>query len=162
MWFHHQHHPRLRTTKASRKIPESYCSGSGCIAYSANQKIFLNLVFSFNSSSIKFYTLEFLKLHFIFQLDANVLPVKSMTNCCDDHDLCYSECFADKDQCDIIFRKCLYNSCDKHRKTFTEERFKSMFPSLLIHVCIAVCLYLCVCPYVQDAKVAPNFYILEP
>ncbi|CAM1304269.1 PLA2G12A (predicted) [Pycnogonum litorale] len=48
---------------------------------------------------------------FGISLDAENLPVKTMTKCCDQHDLCYSVCFSDRDICDLKFKKCLYGSC---------------------------------------------------
>ena len=33
--------------------------------------------------------------------------------CCDVHDYCYDTCGADKDECDLKFKKCLYGTCKK-------------------------------------------------
>ncbi len=33
------------------------------------------------------------------------------TDCCNEHDLCYDTCGADRDLCDLKFRKCLYAVC---------------------------------------------------
>ena len=39
------------------------------------------------------------------------LPLSELENCCHTHDLCYDECGADKDLCDLHFKKCLYKVC---------------------------------------------------
>ena len=38
------------------------------------------------------------------------------SQCCDVHDYCYDTCGADKDECDLRFKKCLYATC-KTEKT---------------------------------------------
>jgi len=38
---------------------------------------------------------------------------KGFTECCDEHDYCYDTCNADKDECDLKFKKCLYRQCKK-------------------------------------------------
>ena len=40
---------------------------------------------------------------------------KEFSQCCNLHDHCYDTCGADKDECDLRFKKCLYGSC-KNRK----------------------------------------------
>ncbi|OWA53638.1 hypothetical protein BV898_18059 [Hypsibius exemplaris] len=34
-----------------------------------------------------------------------------MTTCCDQHDICFSTCGSRKSDCDIVFKKCLYDAC---------------------------------------------------
>ncbi|XP_042214154.1 group XIIA secretory phospholipase A2-like [Homarus americanus] len=34
-----------------------------------------------------------------------------MVDCCNDHDICYDTCGRDKEDCDKIFKRCLYNTC---------------------------------------------------
>lgn len=40
-----------------------------------------------------------------------MLPVTGFVDCCDAHDICYDTCGADKDECDLKFKKCLYRKC---------------------------------------------------
>ncbi|XP_076346611.1 phospholipase A2 group XII isoform X2 [Tachypleus tridentatus] len=51
-----------------------------------------------------------------FQLEDNSLFSKDMEHCCNYHDVCYGTCLADKDVCDLKFKKCLYNTCDSRTK----------------------------------------------
>ena len=41
---------------------------------------------------------------------------KEFTQCCNSHDHCYDICGADKDECDLKFKKCLYGSCKNRRQ----------------------------------------------
>jgi len=47
---------------------------------------------------------------------------KSFTGCCDDHDLCYDTCNADKDECDLKFKKCLYRQCRGRDLDFIDSK----------------------------------------
>lgn len=50
--------------------------------------------------------------------DSWIYVEKEFSSCCEDHDYCYDTCGADKDLCDVKFRKCLYQVCrgeDKKR-----------------------------------------------
>ncbi|XP_045124159.1 group XIIB secretory phospholipase A2-like protein [Portunus trituberculatus] len=44
------------------------------------------------------------------------LPRSEMVDCCNHHDLCYDTCGADKDNCDMKFKRCLYSTCDVGRE----------------------------------------------
>ncbi|XP_054155518.1 group XIIA secretory phospholipase A2-like [Oppia nitens] len=44
------------------------------------------------------------------------LPIKEMRHCCNDHQLCYHKCGADKNQCDDQFGKCLVKNCRDTQK----------------------------------------------
>ncbi|XP_013794546.1 group XIIA secretory phospholipase A2-like [Limulus polyphemus] len=59
-----------------------------------------------------------------FQLKDKSLSLKDMELCCNDHDVCYGTCLADKDLCDLKFKKCLYNTCDRHKKFLQEGGLK--------------------------------------
>lgn len=50
----------------------------------------------------------------MFQVDQYV--AHGMTECCNDHDLCFSKCGAKKVTCDDKFKKCLYDVCKKDRR----------------------------------------------
>lgn len=39
-----------------------------------------------------------------------------MVDCCNEHDLCYDTCGSDKDECDLRFKKCLYNTCNSNQQ----------------------------------------------
>ena len=41
---------------------------------------------------------------------------KEFSQCCNLHDHCYDVCGADKDECDLKFKKCLYGSCKNRRQ----------------------------------------------
>ncbi|XP_046657584.1 group XIIA secretory phospholipase A2-like [Daphnia pulicaria] len=44
------------------------------------------------------------------------LPLKELEECCHTHDYCYDDCGADKDLCDLHFKKCLYKVCSYHEE----------------------------------------------
>ena len=43
--------------------------------------------------------------------DAWIEAEPGMIECCNEHDMCYDTCNADKDECDFRFKKCLYAVC---------------------------------------------------
>jgi len=43
--------------------------------------------------------------------DSWIYVEKEFSSCCETHDVCYDTCGADKDLCDLRFRKCLYRVC---------------------------------------------------
>lgn len=47
---------------------------------------------------------------------------RDFTKCCDDHDLCYDTCGADKDECDLKFKKCLYRTCKGKKIEFFDSK----------------------------------------
>ncbi|XP_077496821.1 group XIIA secretory phospholipase A2-like [Amblyomma americanum] len=47
-----------------------------------------------------------------FRLPASALPHPDFEACCNEHDLCYDTCLADKAQCDTSFDACMANICD--------------------------------------------------
>ena len=51
-----------------------------------------------------------------FNIPRESLPVPCMVDCCNEHDVCYDTCLADKELCDKQFKKCLYASCKKKEK----------------------------------------------
>ncbi|XP_037070784.1 group XIIA secretory phospholipase A2-like [Pollicipes pollicipes] len=48
--------------------------------------------------------------------DTEQLPVEQLSDCCDAHDLCYDTCGADRDYCDLAFKKCLYAACERQKR----------------------------------------------
>lgn len=50
----------------------------------------------------------------VIQWKEEKLPLKELEECCHLHDLCYDECGADKDLCDLHFKKCLYKVCSSN------------------------------------------------
>lgn len=42
-----------------------------------------------------------------------------MTKCCNAHDICYDTCNADKEKCDLEFKRCLYKYCEGYLTTGT-------------------------------------------
>ena len=48
------------------------------------------------------------------------MPHPDLEECCNYHDFCYDECGADKDLCDLHFKKCLYNVCKKSGMKVTD------------------------------------------
>lgn len=48
------------------------------------------------------------------QINEEYLPVAEMTDCCNEHDLCYDTCNAGKEKCDFDFKRCLYKICESH------------------------------------------------
>ncbi|XP_049856054.1 group XIIA secretory phospholipase A2 isoform X2 [Schistocerca gregaria] len=59
------------------------------------------------------------------KIDNEYLPVGDMTNCCNDHDICYDTCGSDKEKCDLEFKRCLYKICEKHQKLITDKGVKA-------------------------------------
>lgn len=49
-------------------------------------------------------------------LEKEDLARPDMTDCCNEHDLCYGTCGSDKEDCDKKFKKCLYRTCDEVKK----------------------------------------------
>ncbi|XP_050031256.1 group XIIA secretory phospholipase A2-like [Dermacentor andersoni] len=47
-----------------------------------------------------------------FRLPASALPHPDFEACCNEHDLCYDTCLADKGQCDAAFDACMQRVCD--------------------------------------------------
>lgn len=47
---------------------------------------------------------------------------KEFSLCCDDHDYCYDTCGADKDECDLKFKKCLYATCKGKQNEFFDAK----------------------------------------
>ena len=47
---------------------------------------------------------------------------KEFSLCCDSHDYCYDSCGADKDECDLKFKKCLYGACKGKNKQFLDSK----------------------------------------
>jgi secretory phospholipase A2 len=50
-------------------------------------------------------------------INSEYLPAVEMEKCCDDHDMCYDTCLADKELCDLDFKRCLYKYCDNYEKS---------------------------------------------
>ncbi|KAL0274564.1 UNVERIFIED_CONTAM: hypothetical protein PYX00_002663 [Menopon gallinae] len=40
------------------------------------------------------------------------IPTTELTQCCNNHDICYDTCNSKKEDCDADFHKCLYRLCD--------------------------------------------------
>lgn len=55
------------------------------------------------------------------QFDFKKLNLNGVTQCCNEHDVCYGICNSHKDKCDLTFKQCLKNQCSKIDKT---EKFK--------------------------------------
>ncbi|CAG0880232.1 unnamed protein product [Cyprideis torosa] len=53
---------------------------------------------------------------FGYQLADSQLPIPEFSICCDNHDHCYDTCGNDKDECDLYFKKCLYDVCRSKKK----------------------------------------------
>ncbi|XP_034246380.1 group XIIA secretory phospholipase A2 isoform X2 [Thrips palmi] len=51
------------------------------------------------------------------EIPKDALPVSEMTECCNQHDICYDTCNNDKEKCDFDLRRCLYKICDNHAQT---------------------------------------------
>ncbi|KAH6922643.1 hypothetical protein HPB50_017452 [Hyalomma asiaticum] len=47
-----------------------------------------------------------------FLLPASALPHPDFEACCNEHDVCYDTCLADKGQCDVAFDSCMKRICD--------------------------------------------------
>lgn len=47
---------------------------------------------------------------------------EEFTKCCNTHDHCYDTCGADKDECDMKFKKCLYGTCKKQAYAFLDSK----------------------------------------
>ena len=48
------------------------------------------------------------------KLDTSMFP--GFEKCCDSHDKCYDTCNEDRDECDAVFKDCLYAVCDEVKK----------------------------------------------
>ncbi|XP_065574231.1 group XIIA secretory phospholipase A2-like [Artemia franciscana] len=46
-----------------------------------------------------------------FEWKRNQLSNENLEECCHEHDLCYGTCGSDRDYCDLLFKKCLYETC---------------------------------------------------
>ncbi|KAH9363763.1 hypothetical protein HPB48_020105 [Haemaphysalis longicornis] len=46
-----------------------------------------------------------------FRLPASALPHPDFETCCNEHDLCYDTCLADKARCDSDFEQCMSHVC---------------------------------------------------
>lgn len=53
---------------------------------------------------------------FYYQWNEEKLPLKELEECCHTHDFCYDDCGADKDLCDLHFKKCLYKVCSSREE----------------------------------------------
>lgn len=52
------------------------------------------------------------------------LPHEDLEGCCNAHDFCYDECGADKDVCDLHFKKCLYKVCKSQQGLWSDLQMK--------------------------------------
>jgi len=52
------------------------------------------------------------------------LPHEDLEECCNIHDFCYDECGADKDVCDLNFKKCLYKVCKSQQGVWSDLQMK--------------------------------------
>lgn len=59
-----------------------------------------------------------LSLSLSFQI-SEYIPSLDMTQCCNEHDLCYDTCNNPKKNCDELFKNCLYRLCDNASKVDT-------------------------------------------
>jgi len=64
--------------------------------------------------------------YFWLQWKRDLLPEERLEDCCNDHDYCYDECGADKDLCDLHFKKCLYKVCKSHLNDWTSNQMKGL------------------------------------
>ncbi|XP_059619235.1 group XIIB secretory phospholipase A2-like protein [Phlebotomus argentipes] len=48
------------------------------------------------------------------KISTEYLPAVEMEKCCDAHDICYDTCNADKELCDIEFKRCLFKHCESY------------------------------------------------
>ena len=46
-------------------------------------------------------------------IDFNKFGIIEFNNCCDKHDICYSDCYGTKKSCDTLFESCLVQQCNK-------------------------------------------------
>ncbi|XP_076067499.1 phospholipase A2 group XII [Oratosquilla oratoria] len=53
------------------------------------------------------------------------LPRPEMVDCCNEHDNCYDTCGSDKDECDFLFKRCLYDICATNKKELNELTMKT-------------------------------------
>ncbi|KAH9364109.1 hypothetical protein HPB48_006790 [Haemaphysalis longicornis] len=60
-----------------------------------------------------------------FRLPASALPHPDLEWCCNEHDLCYDTCLADKDSCDADFKACLDYVCDTKAAAATKDACRS-------------------------------------
>ena len=54
--------------------------------------------------------------------DSFIYVEKDFQNCCNEHDFCYDQCGVDKDQCDLKFKKCLYNTCKAKKHEYLDGK----------------------------------------
>ncbi|CAB4022907.1 group XIIA secretory phospholipase A2-like [Paramuricea clavata] len=54
------------------------------------------------------------------KLDTSMFP--GFEKCCDSHDKCYDTCNEDRDQCDAVFKDCLYAVCDEVKKVRSSDQ----------------------------------------
>ncbi len=47
------------------------------------------------------------------QFDFESLNLNGITQCCNNHDICYGTCNSPKIECDLKFKKCLKNICSE-------------------------------------------------
>ncbi|KAK3911721.1 Group XIIA secretory phospholipase A2 [Frankliniella fusca] len=50
-------------------------------------------------------------------IPTDALPASEMTECCNQHDICYDTCNSGKEKCDFDMRRCLYKICDSHSQS---------------------------------------------
>lgn len=75
----------------------------------------------------------FTSLHAILdgpQIPEEAIPLSEMTECCNQHDICYDTCNSDKEKCDFDMRRCLYKICDSHAATVGEALTKGWWKVL--------------------------------
>jgi len=56
--------------------------------------------------------------------------------CCDVHDYCYDTCGADKDECDLKFKKCLYSTCKKKTRQGYFDTKKCRLKAKLFYITV--------------------------
>ena len=54
--------------------------------------------------------------------DSFIYVEKDFQNCCNEHDFCYDHCGVDKDECDLKFKKCLYNTCKAKKHEYLDGK----------------------------------------
>lgn len=50
--------------------------------------------------------------------------MEEFVGCCHTHDICYETCGADRDECDLHFKKCLYAQCRAVQENVSKLKFK--------------------------------------
>lgn len=61
---------------------------------------------------------------------------KEFSNCCDVHDYCYDTCGADKDECDLKFKKCLYGTCKRKKQDQFLDSKKCKLKAKLFYITV--------------------------